>query len=366
MSNEIQEAEVVALAPYKVGVQELVQQAAMIQECMTALMKKDVHYGVIPGCEKPSLWQPGADKICMLFRLRAEYEVTKLVEEDRWISVTMKCRLVHIPTGMCWGEGVGSANTREKRYANQVTSKKCPKCGKGAIIKGKEDYGGGWLCYEKKGGCKAKYKDGDKAIEGQTGEPQSDAVWDLHNTITKMSAKRAKVAAVLTATGASDSFSQDLEDLVDYMPPEPSRQKPATFSRAPGPNPNADKAKKKWDKPAPDVIDAETGEVHGAKVTPEQIKLIHVLKGKLGIPDADWKARMVKKFGVDSSAKLTVEQASVLIDALETQRKKADTALREVGEALTELGANPADEDRGDEPSAEEYEEMRAAMERDS
>src|SRR5688572_3809671 len=110
---------VVALAPYKVGVAELVTQAAMIQECMSALMKKDVHYGVIPGCEKPSLWQPGADKLCMLFRLRAEYEVTKLVEEERWISVTMKCRLVHIPTGMCWGEGVGSANTREKRYANQ-------------------------------------------------------------------------------------------------------------------------------------------------------------------------------------------------------------------------------------------------------
>ena len=37
------------------------------------------------------------------------------------------------------------------------TSTLCPNCGKDAIIKGKEEYGGGWLCYKAKGGCGAKF-----------------------------------------------------------------------------------------------------------------------------------------------------------------------------------------------------------------
>ena len=33
----------------------------------------------------------------------------------------------------------------------------CPQCGQPAIIKGKEEYGGGWLCWKKEGGCGAKF-----------------------------------------------------------------------------------------------------------------------------------------------------------------------------------------------------------------
>jgi len=33
----------------------------------------------------------------------------------------------------------------------------CPECGADAIIKGKEEYGGGWLCFNKKGGCGMKW-----------------------------------------------------------------------------------------------------------------------------------------------------------------------------------------------------------------
>lgn len=37
---------------------------------------------------------------------------------------------------------------------------KCPECGKAsAVIKGKVEYGGGWLCFGKKGGCGAKWQD---------------------------------------------------------------------------------------------------------------------------------------------------------------------------------------------------------------
>lgn len=36
----------------------------------------------------------------------------------------------------------------------------CPKCGTNkSVIKGKEEYGGGWLCFAKKGGCGEKWQD---------------------------------------------------------------------------------------------------------------------------------------------------------------------------------------------------------------
>lgn len=40
----------------------------------------------------------------------------------------------------------------------------CPKCGKPAIIKGRMEFGGGWVCYKKKGGCGAKWTDAEWAI----------------------------------------------------------------------------------------------------------------------------------------------------------------------------------------------------------
>lgn len=57
----------------------------------------------------------------------------------------------------------------------------CPACGKkGSIIKGKEEYGGGYLCFKKKGGCGAKFKDLPKPVlEGQPLDAQygKDELW---------------------------------------------------------------------------------------------------------------------------------------------------------------------------------------------
>ena len=89
----------------------------------------------------------------------------------------------------------------------------CPKCGTDAIIKGKKEYGGGWLCFGKKGGCGTKWKDGDAAIEGQSTERvPNDDLADQYNTVLKMANKRSLVAAVLNATAASDIFTQDIEE----------------------------------------------------------------------------------------------------------------------------------------------------------
>lgn len=44
---------------------------------------------------------------------------------------------------------------------------KCPKCGKDTIIKGAPQYGGGWVCWKKQGGCGAKFGEYDPQITAQ-------------------------------------------------------------------------------------------------------------------------------------------------------------------------------------------------------
>lgn len=199
--------------------QRVIAQKIAIQGMMGKVLHDNVHYGTVPGTvkegEKPkkSLYKPGAETICMLFRLRPEYEVVTRREEPDFLAFEVRCRLYHIQTGELWGEGIGSVNSRESRYLNQIMSKVCPECGKPAIIRGKEEYGGGWLCYPKKDGCGAKFAIADARIVDQVGQIVSAKVWEMHNTLIKMGQKRAHVAATLTATAASDFFTQDLEDL---------------------------------------------------------------------------------------------------------------------------------------------------------
>jgi hypothetical protein len=112
-------------------------------------------------------------------------------------------------------------STREKKYGKRKQERECPQCGVAAIIKGKAEYGGGWVCFKKKNGCGAKFRDGDQAIEDQqVGEIENPDLPDTWNTVVKMAEKRARVDAVLAVTGASALFTQDVED--DYAPAEPA------------------------------------------------------------------------------------------------------------------------------------------------
>jgi hypothetical protein len=43
----------------------------------------------------------------------------------------------------------------------------CPKCGKEAVIKGAPQYGGGFVCWKKQGGCGAKFGENDPQITAQ-------------------------------------------------------------------------------------------------------------------------------------------------------------------------------------------------------
>ena len=163
---------------------DLVHQTQKILQIKEKAMKEGVHYGIIPGTKKPSLWKPGAEKLCRAFKLAPEFETTSRDDPNRTINwrkwsynerkeiegTTMgfieydsRCSLVHIPTEDVWVKNVSaSCNSFESKY-------------------------------------------------------RSLNPYDVKNTIEKMSEKRSLVAAVLIGTCASDVFTQDIEDLPQLL-----------------------------------------------------------------------------------------------------------------------------------------------------
>lgn len=224
---------------HELGVDDVVAQVRKIQRVMEATMRPGEHYGVIPGTgTKPTLLKPGAEKLCLTFRLDPQYEITQTsTEEGGHLTVVSRCTLFHIPTSTRMGSGMGSCSTRESKYAYRHARRTCPGCGEPAIIRGKAEWGGGWVCHKKQGGCGTKYPETDGAIIGQTvGKIPNPNPADEYNTVLKMANKRSLVAAVLNVTAASDIFTQDLEDLVEERPARPRREpEPALAAAEPQP-----------------------------------------------------------------------------------------------------------------------------------
>lgn len=200
---------------------DLVRQVTLIQEVMGQVMKSGEHYGTIPGCgDKPALLKPGAEKLAMTFQLAAAIDVDERDMGGGHREYYVECRMSSTTTGIYRGMGVGSCSTMESKYRYRKAERVCPECEEPAVIKGQEKFGGGWLCYKKKGGCGAKWGDDSPeaaAFEVQiVGKVEYPDPADYYNTCLKMAKKRAMVDAVLTVTAASDIFAQDIEDLPEH------------------------------------------------------------------------------------------------------------------------------------------------------
>ncbi len=213
------------------SIDELIERSRLVDEVKRRVMREGEHYGIIPGTSrkdadgrettKPTLLKSGAEKLCLVFRLVPRFELEERHLEGGHREIVMRCYLHHQDTtGRIVGEGAGSCSTLESKYRWRQSGRACPKCGAEAIIKGKVEYGGGWLCFAKRGGCGSKYEDGDAAIEGQKpGRVENPDIADTYNTALKIAKKRAYVDATITATAASDAFTQDLEDTAPEEPP---------------------------------------------------------------------------------------------------------------------------------------------------
>ncbi len=203
-------------------VPEIRTQINLIQDMMKSVMKKDEHYGVIPGCgDKPSLLKPGAEKIIFTFRLvpDPEVEVTDLnhptIAGHREYRVKVKLFNQH---GRYLGAGVGSCNTMESKYRFRggekiSTGQPVPKEYWNLVkAEGKTDEAKALIGGDGFGVGKI---DGRWEI-CEIGEKQEyDNPADYYNTCEKIAKKRALVDGTLTVTAASDIFTQDIEDMAD-------------------------------------------------------------------------------------------------------------------------------------------------------
>ena len=203
-----------ALTSYALPIEDIKAQVNLIQHVMRDVMKDGEHFGTIPGCgDKKVLFKSGSEKIMMTFRLANDTEIEVIEMGNGHREYRIKCTLFS-PDGQKLGTGVGSCSTMEGKYRFRQGGYTCPACGvSDTIIKGKPEYGAGWVCFKKKGGCGATFKDGDKSIEAQiVGKVEYDNPADYYNTWLKMAKERALVDATLTTTAASDIFTQDIED----------------------------------------------------------------------------------------------------------------------------------------------------------
>ncbi len=231
-------------------------QAGERYNAMVAFVKGLMHegsdFGVIPGTNgKPVLLKPGAEKLCTFFGLSKRFELASSIEDWDGVNHAGEPMFYYLYRCQLWrgdllvAESDGSCNSRESKYRWRKAERVCPACGQATIIRGKAEYGGGWLCFAKKGGCGAKYAAGDPAIESQeVGRVANPDVADQVNTIQKMAQKRALIAACLLAVNASAFFTQDMEDFVDaeFRPAAESpqaRQEPVHAAAAPQTRPVA-------------------------------------------------------------------------------------------------------------------------------
>ena len=201
------------------SIQQAVDRYELLTQFVGKLMKAGADFGEIPGTNKPTLLKPGAEKLLTFFGLTKRFTILEKMEDWRGVETGEPFFYYLYRCGLYNGdqliaESDGSCNSFESKYRYRKAERVCPACGKAAIIKGKAEYGGGWLCFKKKDGCNAKFDDGDPEIEGQqVGRVANPDIADQVNTIQKMAQKRALIAATLLAVNASQFFTQDIEDM---------------------------------------------------------------------------------------------------------------------------------------------------------
>jgi len=232
------------------SIDQAIERRDAIQKLKNLVLTKDVDYGIIPGTDKPTLLKPGAEKINSFFGYVPRYDVLAGSIED-WNGQLYGEPLFYYHVvctlekdGKPVGAGTGSCSSWERKYRYRASKRLCPECGAASLIKGKAEWEkgdykirGSFICFEKKGGCGAKFYGDDPAILNQPlGEVANPDVADIVNTVQKMADKRAYVAATLSATGASQWFTQDVEDLPHEAPaPAPPQPQGATEAAPPAP-----------------------------------------------------------------------------------------------------------------------------------
>lgn len=200
--------------PEKKTAKQIAAQAKLLQRVVKEVMVDGVHFGIIPGTSKPTLYKAGSEKLLSTFNIAVIPEILDLSTED-CIRYQVRTQGVHQHSGVLLGVGVGECSTDEEKYRWRAAV------------------------------CEEEYADTDESrrrfkyrkdysgtvvrIQQVRTEPA-----DLANTVLKMAKKRSQIDLTLTATGASDVFTQDLDDDGNLVSRETSQARQQTTSSGPG------------------------------------------------------------------------------------------------------------------------------------
>ncbi|MGE7139746.1 hypothetical protein ACQKIE_19155 [Luteibacter sp. NPDC031894] len=182
----------------------------LMQDVMLEVMKDGTHFGTIPGTKSKSLYKAGAEKLMATFRLAAKPEVEDLSQNGE-VAYRVTVNLLS-PNGSFVGAGIGECSSHEDKYAWRA-----------AICDEEFD-----LTPENR--RRVKFSKYQGKVEKKKQVRTNPA--DVANTILKMAKKRAQVDAVITATAASDIFTQDIEDLPEEVVAEIVGRQPSKVAQA--------------------------------------------------------------------------------------------------------------------------------------
>lgn len=182
-----------------------------MQDIIEMVFIENVHYGTFLGKEKRVLMKPGADVMAVCFGYVPDYSVvSRDYEPHREYEVV--CTLTKF--GEVVGQGIGMCTSKESKYrykgddvietdrpvprdywdVRNSDRKKAQELLGGPGFKPHKTESGGWVIAEKQG------------------KKENHDVADTFNTVLKIAKKRAYVDAIITASGASHVFTQDVED----------------------------------------------------------------------------------------------------------------------------------------------------------
>jgi hypothetical protein len=244
-----QETELVVVdtQPGELSVESIKHQVAKIKQLMADVMvgpsaenPGGVHYGVIPGTHKPTLLKPGAEKVCLMFRLRVIINEGDITITDYEGGHREYRVLAHIMdhNGQEVATGVGACTTMEGRYRYRWDNTRNPVPREYWTHRDSELLGGSSFAPRK--------IDGEWIIFRRI---EHDNPADYFNTCLKISKKRAHVDGCITATACSELFTQDVEEMAAN---EKASGRPSQFDQRP-----QDEQEEKKETKKPDAAKSE-------------------------------------------------------------------------------------------------------------
>jgi hypothetical protein len=183
---------------------EVANRSQLIAHLLHEEMKKDVHFGTIPGTGKPTLYKPGAEKILSMFQIGVFPIIHDLSGPDE-IRYRVEA-IARDASGRDLGSAFGEASSSEEKYKWRRA-----------------------VCdeeFEATSPERRRTKYGKSDGKVYTVKQIRTEPADVANTVLKMAEKRGFVGITLRVTAASDVFTQDLEDLPEELRGEIAEEKP--------------------------------------------------------------------------------------------------------------------------------------------